>query len=73
MKTIRITKEAHAAIRGAAVREFADLARPIDDPGLLDVPIEAGTLARLEAVRLPGETLSDAIVRVVTIATKGAN
>jgi hypothetical protein len=66
MRLIRITQEAHNAIRASALGEFQGGTRLPN--GLYQVRIEADTLERVEGLRGEGETVSDVIVRICTMA-----
>jgi hypothetical protein len=63
--TIILTPEANAALRAASdpLRRFVETAVRLGD-GNYSVPVDAETLARLNAIRLPGETDSDIAVRL---------
>ena len=64
VRWLRITDEAHRAIRAAAAGEFRETAqRQVDGTWL--VPVAADTYDAIEARRLPGESHSDTILRSV--------
>jgi len=69
VKTIDITEEAMAALRRAAVHEFVHHSVKMPGPGgMWRVPLSEDTYDRLMEKVLPGETVSDAIIRVVAVS-----
>jgi hypothetical protein len=70
MPRINITNEAMLAIRSASTAPggFNQTANRRSD-GTWDVPLEEDTLDRLKSQQLPGETLSDTIIRGIALAT----
>lgn len=69
---VNMTAEAVAAIRSAAIYDFKQTGTQRDD-GTWDVPLEAETVDGIREKMLPGETISDAIIRIVATAGKPAN
>jgi hypothetical protein len=63
MPRINLTAAAMQALRGFAGGRLADTSR-IRPNGTYDVPLSEATVARLEAHRNAGETLSDVVVRM---------
>lgn len=64
MPIINISEEAHRAIRAAAQHDFNETGRRLPD-GTWDVPVKEETLAAMQRVAFPGESLSDAIIRAM--------
>ena len=65
---VNITAEAEAAIRAKAELPFRNNGERLAD-GTWDIPISITTFEGLIEVQLPGETLSDTIVRICAIST----
>jgi hypothetical protein len=65
MVTISITAEALAAI-AATLPEGREAERRPDGKGAYFVTLPRGVLDRLKAMRAPGESYSDAILRLAT-------
>lgn len=59
---VRITDEAMRAIESAAINPFNQIGQKMND-GTWLVPLSNDLVARLMALRVPGETLSDTIIR----------
>ena len=70
MTRIRINDEAMRAIMGVAENEFRQTGRKAPD-GLWDVPVEQDTLDRILQHRMPDESMSDTIIRVIACAAHG--
>lgn len=65
-----LTKEAASAIRAASVFQFKDTAQPLS-PETVEVEMSEESHARLLEASLPGESISDCIVRVVSLTVGG--
>lgn len=74
MIRVAITKEAMNVIRGAANphKDFRDTSQPLPD-GLVSIEVDEETLARILLVSFPGESVSDTIIRVVSLRRLGLN
>ncbi len=62
MVKITITKEVHDAIRAAAILPFKDTARVLPS-GDLEIDIDEDTHERVMQTQLPGESISDTLLR----------
>ena len=63
MPKIILTAHAHAAVRAAATQRFRDTSVRLPD-GTHEVDLHPSTIARLEELRFPSESLSDVVERV---------
>jgi hypothetical protein len=67
--SVTITDEAMRAIRAASTNGFNQTGtRAADGSGVWNVPLHVDTLSRIHDARMAGETLSDTIIRVVSLA-----
>jgi hypothetical protein len=66
---LTITREAHNALRGRARPgdSFVDMSQARPD-GMLDIPVREETIERIEQAQIPGETISDTIIRICATA-----
>jgi len=69
MPKIILTEEAHRAVRAETIGDFRDTSRVLPD-GTREVPVSDDVAARVEAVRLPGETVSDTILRTIALSRR---
>lgn len=68
---LKITKEAHDAIRAHADNGFDSSTSEFLEDGRVRILVSHETFARLAGHALKGETPSDCIVRVCTLAASG--
>lgn len=73
MPTIRLNREARAAIRAEAHGPFRDTGQNEGVDGSADVPFDPETIARLEEHRHEGESYSDLIIRICATVGKPLN
>jgi hypothetical protein len=64
MRRIRISDAAMTLIRAASEHEFRQTARRVGDQW--EVPLSEEVFARVRDAQLPGETIDDTLVRVVS-------
>ncbi len=72
MPMIKITDEAHQAILSKASPNFIENGHRIDS-GEWMIPLQWDTLQRLRSKALEGESLSDTIIRCITLASNEVN
>lgn len=70
MRKIVVNDEAMAAIRTASDGPFNQTARR-NNTGEWEVPLEDDTFARLQEIRMKGESDSDVIIRMVAFWKSG--
>jgi hypothetical protein len=73
MPTLRLSREARAAIRAEARSPFYDTAKNVAPDGSADVPFEQETIDRLDLLRFEGESYSDLLIRVCSTYNKPKN
>lgn len=72
MSIITITAECEQLIRANATAPFRNNAIKLPN-GDYKIPIEDETLARLDQIKFPDESYSDAIIRGLSIMRSGRN
>lgn len=66
MPRVIVTPEAAALIRAAAELPYRDTSTKLPN-GQISIPIDADTLEALKKHQLPGESLSDTIIRGLAV------
>lgn len=73
MINVRVSKETYELVRAQAVLPLKEDKVIKYEDGSCAFPLEEETVARLQGFALKGETLSDTIFRMVTLAVSKAN